>query len=69
MALIYLGALFNYFSENNIKVRIVRIGFRRRNGTLEPEEFNLYTANISAIYRKHVGKRPYKFILCALTTK
>ena len=69
MALIYLGALFNYFSENNIKVRIVRIGFRRRNGTLEPEEFNLYAANISAIYRKHVGERPYKFILCALTTK
>jgi hypothetical protein len=47
MALIYLRGFFNHFSENNIQVRIA--GFRRRNGTFEREEFNLYAANIPTI--------------------
>jgi hypothetical protein len=57
------------FPKTNIKFRIVRIGFRRRNGNFEPEEFSLYATNISTIYSKHVAERPYKFILCALRTK
>ena len=47
MTLIYLRELFNKFSEHNIRARIA--GFRRRNGTFEPEEFNLYAANIPTI--------------------
>jgi hypothetical protein len=56
MALVCLRGLFNHFSENNIKVRIA--GFRRRNGTFEREEFNLYAAYISTIYSNHVGEHP-----------
>ena len=67
LCLFICGGCSTIFPKTIIKVKVV--DFRRRNGTFEREELNLYAANISTIYSKHVGERPYKFILYALTTK